>query len=30
LSDGRFAIGTIEAVRDDQGIVVAYRVEIRH
>jgi hypothetical protein len=30
LSDGRFAIGKIEAVRDDQGIVIAYRVEIRH
>jgi hypothetical protein len=30
LSDGRFAIGKIEAVRDDQGVVVAYQVEIRH
>jgi hypothetical protein len=30
LNDGRFAIGKIEAVRDDQGIVIAYRVEIRH
>jgi hypothetical protein len=30
LSDGRFAIGTIEAVRDGQGTVVAYQVEIRH
>jgi hypothetical protein len=30
LSDGRFSIGTIEAVRDDRGIVVAYQVEIRH
>jgi hypothetical protein len=30
LQDGRFAIGKIEAVRDEQGNVVAYRVEIKH
>ncbi|MEI5617185.1 hypothetical protein WB403_49700, partial [Streptomyces brasiliscabiei] len=30
LSDGKFAIGTIEPQRDDQGNVVAYQVEIRH
>ena len=30
LQDGRFAIGKIEAVRDEQGNVIAYRVEIKH
>ena len=30
LSDGRFSIEKIDAVRDDQGTVIAYRVEIRH
>jgi hypothetical protein len=30
LSDGRFTIAKIDAVRDDKGTVVAYRVEIRH
>jgi hypothetical protein len=29
LSDGRFSIAKIDAVRDDQGTVIAYRVEIR-
>jgi len=28
LSDGRFSIVQIEPVRDDQGTVIAYRVEI--
>lgn len=30
LHDGRFSIGKIEALRDETGNVVAYRVEIRH
>jgi len=30
LSDGRFAIGKIEPIRDETGTVVAYQVEIRH
>ena len=30
LSDGRFTIAKIDAVRDDKGTVIAYRVEIRH
>ena len=30
LNDGRFSIGDIEAIRDDKGNVVAYRVAIRH
>ncbi len=30
LHDGRFAIGRIEAQRDEKGNVVAYQVEIRH
>jgi len=30
LSDGRFAISRIEAVRDENGNVVSYQVEIRH
>lgn len=30
LSDGHFTIAKIDAVRDDQGAVIAYRVEIRH
>jgi len=30
LQDGRFAIGNIEALRDDQGNVIAYRVQIKH
>jgi hypothetical protein len=30
LHDGRFAIGEIEAQRDENGNVVAYQVEIRH
>jgi hypothetical protein len=29
LSDGRFSIAKIDAVRDDKGTVIAYRVEIR-
>jgi hypothetical protein len=28
LHNGRFSIAKIEAVRDEQGIVVAYRVEV--
>lgn len=28
LSDGRFSIAKIDAVRDDKGTVIAYRVEI--
>ena len=28
--NGRFAIGKIESVRDDHGVVIAYRVEIQH
>ena len=30
LSDGRFSIGKIEAIRDEEGNVIAYQVEIRH
>ena len=30
LQDGRFAIGKIEALRDEQGNVTAYQVEIKH
>jgi len=30
LQDGRFAIGKIEALRDEQGDVTAYQVEIKH
>jgi len=30
LSDGRFSIEKIDAVRDDQGTVIAYRVEVHH
>ena len=30
LSDGRFAISSIEAQRDDKGNVVAYQVIVRH
>jgi hypothetical protein len=30
LSDGRFSIGKIEPIRDADGNVIAYRVEIRH
>jgi hypothetical protein len=30
LSDGRFAIARIEPVRDENGNVVAYQVQIRH
>jgi hypothetical protein len=30
LSDGRFSIGKIEAIRDAEGNVIAYQVEIRH
>lgn len=30
LSDGRFSIGKIEPLRDENGNVIAYRVEIRH
>lgn len=30
LSDGRFSIGKIEAIRDEKGTVIAYQVEIRH
>jgi hypothetical protein len=30
LNDGRFSIGNIEAIRDETGTVVAYRVAIRH
>ncbi|HLZ90540.1 MAG TPA: hypothetical protein VKQ28_02405 [Candidatus Acidoferrum sp.] len=29
LRDGRFSIAKIEAVRDEQGTVIAYQVEIR-
>jgi len=29
LSDGHFSIGRIEAIRDAEGNVIAYRVEIR-
>jgi hypothetical protein len=30
LNDGRFSIRDIEAIRDEKGNVVAYRVAIRH
>lgn len=30
LQDGRFAIGKIEALRDEAGNVIAYQVEIKH
>lgn len=30
LSDGRFSIGKIQAIRDENGNVIAYQVEIRH
>jgi hypothetical protein len=30
LSDGRFSIGKIEPLRDENGNVIAYRVQIRH
>ena len=30
LSDGGFSIRKIEAIRDEKGDVVAYKVEIRH
>jgi hypothetical protein len=30
LHGGNFSISRIDAVRDEQGIVVAYQVEIRH
>jgi len=30
LRDGRFAIGKIEPLRDEQGNVVAYEVQINH
>jgi len=30
LSNGRFSIGKIEPLRDEQGSVTAYQVEIRH
>ena len=30
LQDGRFAIGKIEALRDEQGNVIAYQVQIKH
>jgi hypothetical protein len=30
LSDGRFSIGKIEAIRDEKGTVIAYQVELRH
>jgi hypothetical protein len=30
LQDGRFAIGKIEAVRDENGNVIAYQVQIKH
>ena len=30
LQDGRLAIGKIEALRDEQGNVIAYQVEIKH
>ena len=30
LGDGRFAIGKIEPLRDEQGNVVAYEVQINH
>ena len=30
LQDGRFAIGKIDALRDEQGNVIAYQVQIKH
>jgi len=30
LSDGAFSIRKIEAIRDEQGNVIAYQVEVRH
>lgn len=30
LRDGRFSIGKIEPIRDENGNVIAYQVEIRH
>jgi hypothetical protein len=30
LRNGSFSISKIEPVRDEQGLVVAYQVEIRH
>lgn len=30
LQDGRFAIGKIEPLRDENGNVIAYQVEIKH
>jgi hypothetical protein len=30
LNNGRFSIAKIEAVRDEQGTVIAYQVEIKH
>jgi hypothetical protein len=30
LRNGRFSIASIEAVRDEQGTVIAYRVEVHH
>jgi hypothetical protein len=30
LCDGRFSIGKIEAIRDESGTVIAYKVEISH
>lgn len=30
LRDGRFSIGKIEPIRDEQGNVIAYQVEIHH
>lgn len=30
LGDGRFSIGKIEAIRDAEGNVIAYQVEIHH
>lgn len=30
LSSGRFSIINIEAIRDDQGTVIAYQVEVQH
>ena len=30
LRNGRFSITKIEAVRDEQGTVIAYQVEIQH
>ena len=30
LNDGRFSIGKIEPIRNENGTVIAYQVEIRH